>query len=673
MLIGPIVARDLLIASRQPRTYRRRSSLAILMLLILGGGYAVGYFRDRGRLSVQEMAILVKAASVVLVFYYYNLALALPPVYVAGAIAAERERRALGDLLLTRLSSAEIVLGKLVAGLAQLATILAIGLPIMGLLPFMSGVDADIIVLAYAGIASTAYFVGGLSILISTGCRRSGQATQTALALMAAWLILPALTWVFMGRALPTLWPWVRPVNMWCLASSPFGVFLNMLGVAFGWDIREAFLWMISLQMAAGTVMIGWAIARLRPVSRKLEDGEGHVLARLGARHHWRLIRRPACGESPMHWKEMHTAKSGGLTQVSEILALSAIFALIGYGAHYFGRPAALDWFAHLSGKTTTDASRLDFNNYLRGITSVVELVCLILIGAAAAEAIASERARATWDSLLATPLDGNEILRAKMIGAAWKARGGIVLLLVLWSAGLLTGSLHPLGVAAALLLLIASTWWIAALGTYASLLSREASHATARTTIPLILLTGTFLFCFFSSRLKTIVMGAGSVPFVNCLCLVSYRDFAEAVDQRTFSYLRTTLNLAEEGAGRVLGTYLTAVVGYAAAAAWFTWMAFHRFDRTADRPERAAATDRRRTVGQRQGGRRTVPNTSITEVHRPRARRSVLMALGVTMTWNGSCTHASIRGGRTCPSVRTSGEKTKACPRDRIPARMPR
>ena len=116
-------------------------------------------------------------------------------------------------------------------------------------------------------------------------------------------------------------------------------------------------------------------------------------------------------------------------------------------------------------------------------------------------KAISSERARATWDSLLATPLDGNEIIRAKMIGAAWKARGGIVLVLVLWSAGVLTGSLHPVGVAAALVLLIASTWFVAALGTYASLVSREASHATARTTIPLILLTGTFLFCLFWGR----------------------------------------------------------------------------------------------------------------------------------------------------------------------------
>ncbi len=46
-----------------------------------------------------------------------------------------------------------------------------------------------------------------------------------------------------------------------------------------------------------------------------------------------------------------------------------------------------------------------------------------------AAEGIISERARETWDGLIATPLDGRTILRAKMIGAAWRVRWGLILL----------------------------------------------------------------------------------------------------------------------------------------------------------------------------------------------------------------------------------------------------
>jgi hypothetical protein len=175
------------------------------------------------------------------------------------------------------------------------------------------------------------------------------------------------------------------------------------------------------------------------------------------------------------------------------------------------------------------------------------------------------------------------------MIGAAWKARGGILLVLILWSTGMLTGSLHPVGVAAALVLLIASTWFVAALGTFASLVLRETSHATAWTMILLIVPTGTFFFSLFSSRPASVMMGVTSVPYVNFLCMVSYRDFTEAVTQGTFSYLSTMAIMTNEGAGRVLGLYLAAVAGYLGAAAWFTWAALRRFDRVAGRAARGA------------------------------------------------------------------------------------
>jgi hypothetical protein len=131
------------------------------------------------------------------------------------------------------------------------------------------------------------------------------------------------------------------------------------------------------------------------------------------------------------------------------------------------------------------------------------------------------------------------------------------------------------------------------------SILSREAAHATARTTIPLLLLSGIFMFSISANRSTSVVLSAGSVPFVNGLCLVSYRDVAEAVGQGTFSYPGTMMVLTNEGAGRVLGTYLVAVAGYAAAAAWYTRAAFARFDRVAGRPERAAADRGRRSASQ--------------------------------------------------------------------------
>ena len=157
--------------------------------------------------------------------------------------------------------------------------------------------------------------------------------------------------------------------------------------------------------------MIGWAV-RLRAASRVGEGGNAPGRALRRPRLRWRLIRRPACGESPVLWKEIHTGRPAGFAERVGVVVFVLIFALIGYECFELGRPAALEWYGHRAGSAASDVSRLRFNDYLRLITSLVELILLIVVAGAAAEAVAAERARGTWGSLLTTLLDGQEILR---------------------------------------------------------------------------------------------------------------------------------------------------------------------------------------------------------------------------------------------------------------------
>jgi ABC-type transport system involved in multi-copper enzyme maturation permease subunit len=589
---GPILSRELLTAARRPQTYRQRCAPAALMLLILGWASAAAHFWHRGEFSIADLAELADFAFSSFLLLQIALTFWFVPTFVAGVIAGERERRTLGDLLTTRLTSAEIVLGKLAAGLVQYATCLATGLPVVSLLPLLGGVDPGLVLLAYAGTASTAFFLAGLSVLVSIGAPRGGQAIRQTCGLAAAWALVPLLVSVFLPRAFPRLWPWARPVNDWLLASTPTDVLLGNGGRGLGQTAFESVFWMIGLQVAAGLVMMAWAVLRLRAASRNQAGGDAGWLARHRVGLRWRLIRRPACGDSPVLWKELHTARPGGFAELVGRFAFLIIFASIGYGSFYFGWPAALEWWTPSLGSTPSEISRLKFNNYLRGITSLAELVALLVVAGAAAEGVAAERARGTWDSLLATPLDGREILRAKMVGAVWKARWGGLLLGVLWSAGLLAGSLHPLGVAAALTVLGVSTLFMAALGTYVSLIARDVVQAMTRATATVVLLTGTFLACLTPSRITSVVLGAGSVPFVNWLCLVSYRDIRETVGEGTFDYLTTMGIFTGEGPLCVLATCLIGTAGSAVAAAWLTVAALRRFDRLAGRPERAPAGD---------------------------------------------------------------------------------
>jgi hypothetical protein len=268
------------------------------------------------------------------------------------------------------------------------------------------------------------------------------------------------------------------------------------------------------------------------------------------------------------------------------------IIALVGYGCWYFGKPAAIEWYGKGGGPASAQVNRLHFNEYLRVITSLVEMVAMMLITGAAAEAVATERARGTWDSLLATRLDGRELLWDKMQGARWKGRWAILLLIALWAAGLLTGAKHPLGVAAALAILLVSIWFAATLGIYASLVARDVTQAMTWATATVVLLSGTFLVVLVPSRSTSVMVGAGSLPFVNWLCLVSYRDVADAVEQGTFKQLTNAGIFTGEGPVQVLATCLIGLIGYGAAAIWLALAARAQFDRVVGRSERAAAGD---------------------------------------------------------------------------------
>ena len=74
------------------------------------------------------------------------------------------------------------------------------------------------------------------------------------------------------------------------------------------------------------------------------------------------------------------------------------------------------------------------------------------------------------------------------MLGAIWRIRDCVALLIALWITGLLSGALQPLGFIAALLSLGASIAFFAAWGIFTSLWASNQSQAIGRTLIFAIL-----------------------------------------------------------------------------------------------------------------------------------------------------------------------------------------
>ncbi len=165
------------------------------MLLLVGLIYGVLYLRYQGTLSVAGFRTVMWCTFGGLIFFHYVLASELVPAHVAGLIAGERERRTIGDLLVTRLSSAEIVLGKLTAGLAQFATTFAISVPALVLVPHSSSTGgvggARFVVLLCLGLIAYRDFAkplgqGSFSYLSVLGIVSNEGAGRVLMALLIA-------------------------------------------------------------------------------------------------------------------------------------------------------------------------------------------------------------------------------------------------------------------------------------------------------------------------------------------------------------------------------------------------------------------------------------------------------------------------------------------------------
>ena len=121
------------------------------------------------------------------------LVLVLTPALVAGVIADEKQRKTLHYLMASRLTSAEIVLGKLLVRMLYVTVLLGVSLPVLSLLVLLGGVDPLLVLLSCGATLSTGWFLASLSIWVSTIARRVREAFFIAFGLECLWLFSPLI------------------------------------------------------------------------------------------------------------------------------------------------------------------------------------------------------------------------------------------------------------------------------------------------------------------------------------------------------------------------------------------------------------------------------------------------------------------------------------------------
>lgn len=388
-----------------------------------------------------------------------TIALVMSPAVLAGSLAGEKQRGTLGLLLTTAVSAREIVTGRLVGKLSQVAMMLLACLPLLVLLAVPAGLAPPTLAAMLGLPAAVTFGGGGVAIAASALARRGRDALFGVYLLVLLCLLGPLLDWS-LGIA----------VGGWFGALNPFFGMADLVwNEEAGHALRSIGLW--------GTIgLLGTALAslRLRPACLSQLGGAARRRGRK-----WRVW-VPPVRDNPMLWKELFIEQAGTLGRFGLVLGLFLILLLAGGSTALAGLIGWELWVR--ADPEAADVYRLFLGNWITG--SAFLFGCLIqwAIGLRAAVAISSERELGTWDALLTSPLEGTEIVRGKLWGSLFALRWLFAATFWAWSLALACGAMS----AGYYFFLLASSLvigaFMAAIGVRTSLASATATKAMAVT-----------------------------------------------------------------------------------------------------------------------------------------------------------------------------------------------
>ena len=383
---GPVFAFELLSLSRRRQTYAARSLFVAGLLASLVAVWLTDV-AGRGPMSIRDQAELGRTFYRALATVQLALALMVAPAATAGAFHLDRARGTLAHALVTDLSAAEIVLGRLAARLVPLVGMVLCGVPFLALGMLFGGIDPGSVFGLLLITLGSAVLGCTLALTLSIW---GTSLSEVVLATYAIWLVVilvPPTWWVlrFAGGI-----PWALPG--WMEATSPVLLVFAPRPTARGASLGEAarFLAVSVVLSAALAAVAAW---RLRPaVAREPGRVRRFGLGRLGRR-----LPGPSLDANPVLWREWHARRP---TRVVLVLWLL-------YGALAAACTGGLAWMM----------TRFPNGGPAPLLNGLQVAAGMLLLSISAASALAEERVRGSLDVLLATPLSTRSVVWGKWWG----------------------------------------------------------------------------------------------------------------------------------------------------------------------------------------------------------------------------------------------------------------
>jgi ABC-type transport system involved in multi-copper enzyme maturation permease subunit len=531
-LFGPVLFYDMVRTSRRSRYSIIRILYGGFLFLVLSYMLMMLMLTPRfggGELRPRDTAVLTETFFGTFMLMQLVMVVLLTPAYVAGAIAEEKDRKTLEFLMATDLRNREIVLSKFISRLANLALLLLTGLPILSILQLIGGVDPELMLAGFAGIGLTMLGIASISILLSTLFKKPRDAISLTYLFLLTYASVTTVGVVlsrhpvfqipiWFGDDPPTLSSIVMVLN----AGNPIMAVYDVMQ-AIGGGFRGAGRTNLAAELPGiltryawfhfvlSAICITWSIARVRAIALKQTSAGTTV-----SLHWWERV-RPAVGDFPMFWKEFFIDGRTKFNWLVWLAVLVLVLLTLGSGVWVLGDFIWNENFrmGRFRGRGPFEQLSENMNIWFRFAGTSVACLTLLMIAVRASTSITSERERDTFDALIATPLSGEGILLAKVMGnmmsmrPAWLWFGSMLLL------ALCTGGIHPLAVP-----IIISAWLVYAL--FVTMIGLTFS-----------------MFCKSSiwsalfTVLTTLVLGGGHWLITSCCCAPIFSMLMMAGGQR--------------------------------------------------------------------------------------------------------------------------------------------
>ncbi len=538
-VFGPILTRELRTAPRRVRFYIARAIYPVGLLLLM----VTAHLLVTGTQRIHNIGDLARFGGLLFQFLalvQLTLGIAFSALLAAGSVAQEKDRGTLGLLLMTRLSEAELVLGKLTSSLLFVVVLLATGLPVFLSIPFLGGVSVGQVIGVFAVTLAAILVAGSLGITLAFWREKTFQSLALTILALFAWVGLgEAIYWGAVGESLAGI-----PAVQWGAIVSPWRGLENVAQALRPESPQGGPVWLFSpaagfvgLAVVASLLLNLLSISRLRrwaTTSPRREDASlTEAWAPLPASGAAESLTGQPSGETALPtahrplprsrtvwnwcvlWREVRTWAYG-----RKVLVIKAGYWLLAI--------AAATVLVRTAGPDGTLTGQQAAYVYVP-----LAMISLLLINALAVTSICNERDGRTLELLLVTEVTPREFLLGKLLGVLYNTKEMVLVPLAL---GILlhyvrdTQSYRLLETTEVVYLvvgLIVLMVFGATLGVHSGL-----SYSTSRNGIAVSLGTVVFLLLGVASCMRMIVAFGGSfdlqfLPFAAVIVLGGIGLFA--------------------------------------------------------------------------------------------------------------------------------------------------